>query len=703
MSANDLFEDASSNNLGFEGENQNIEEKQKDEQVDKQIQNDQEKKQEIEDKSLDNKDDHKENPDTSDSHETVQDHPVLPSRKPIHDSLKLNQQQLASPSSTLNQISYKPSANYLLQSKYQQINKKYEEKDPKSKRLISSGTENAKKTFNDIKNTVGGFNDIFEYKIDWEFWTQIVNDYDAVIANDAEKLHQVIKLGIPKEFRGIVWQVISRSKNFDLEELYMQLKNEKSIHEKSIKRDLTRTSFFTSIEKDNKSEELFNVIKAYSLFDPDVGYTQGMIFIIIPLIMNMTDSECFCLLVTLMKDYKLRDLFCPEMKGLHLFLYEFDKLLESYSPILYNHLVRQGIKSSMYASQWFLTFFAYKFPLNMVLRIYDIVITQGIESVLKFAINLMIKNETNLLALKFDGLLQFLKDNLFNIYINDDFVKEEGKKRFSILGGLRKKPTRSVTELKDDSLDTTTPTTGNSPSSSSVTVESSPASGVAASGLENLSKDPNAPSYLSSPQSYYNLNRFVNDSMEINLNPVDLAKYELEFENICTSEKDKISDIEDLKITNGKLRSEIKHAELLYNELNFNHTNIVQKMIDIKIKLPEILNENDDLENDIKGLRFDLKKFEEGDDESTNNELVERTTPTHDSSSMSSVSISNLKSPALPTFIENDIQQLLIENAKETEKFANLQEELDNLILEDERLNEELKNHKNGKWFSRWG
>lgn len=44
MSANDLFEDASSNNLGFEGENQNIEEKQKDEQVDKQIQNDQEKK-----------------------------------------------------------------------------------------------------------------------------------------------------------------------------------------------------------------------------------------------------------------------------------------------------------------------------------------------------------------------------------------------------------------------------------------------------------------------------------------------------------------------------------------------------------------------------------------------------------------------------------------------------------------------------------
>ena len=72
--------------------------------------------------------------------------------------------------------------------------------------------------------------------------------------------------------------------------------------------------------------------------------------------MNMNESECFCLLVTLMKEYGLRDLFCPEMKGLHVLLYEFDRLLESYSPVLYNHLVKQGIKSSMYASQWFLTF-----------------------------------------------------------------------------------------------------------------------------------------------------------------------------------------------------------------------------------------------------------------------------------------------------------------------------------------------------------
>ena len=67
----------------------------------------------------------------------------------------------------------------------------------------------------------------------------------------------------------------------------------------------------------------------------------------------------------------------PGNERLACFAYEFDRLLESYSPVLYNHLVKQGIKSSMYASQWFLTFFAYKFPLDIVLRIYDIIVTQG--------------------------------------------------------------------------------------------------------------------------------------------------------------------------------------------------------------------------------------------------------------------------------------------------------------------------------------
>ena len=107
----------------------------------------------------------------------------------------------------------------------------------------------------------------------------MVNDYDHVVNHELDKLNQCIISGIPKEFRGIIWQLVAKSKDSQLEDFYRQLKLESSIHEKGIKRDLTRTSFFTNVEAVSKSDELFNVIKAYSLYDPDVGYTQGMILL----------------------------------------------------------------------------------------------------------------------------------------------------------------------------------------------------------------------------------------------------------------------------------------------------------------------------------------------------------------------------------------------------------------------------------------
>ncbi|CCE82287.1 Piso0_002005 [Millerozyma farinosa CBS 7064] len=585
--------------------------------------------------------------------------PELPNRKSISDCLLMDQSYAhlintsSATSAELEEISRsyrKESSNFLLESKFKQLNKRYESRDSKFKESILNGTENVKRTFNDIKETVGGVSGMLGYEIDWEFWTRVVNDYEDVLQNDLDQLNDYISKGIPKEVRGIVWQVISRSKNFQLEEFYYQLKSEPSIHEKSIRRDLTRTSFYTNVQQANKSEELFNVIKAYSLFDPDVGYTQGMIFITVPLIMNMNESECFSLLVTLMKEYNLRDLFCPEMKGLHLILYEFDRLVEVNLPNLYNHLVKQGIKSSMYASQWFLTFFAYKFPLDMVLRIYDIIITQGAESLLKFAVNLMLRNEKNLLPLKFDKLLDYLKNNLFNFYVNENNKTSTGEsndlsrrasvsKRFSMLGAKR------------------------------------------ASGNNALANIPN----------YYKLDQLVNDSMQINVEPVDLTRFENEFESIYINEKSRIKEIDMIRVENGKLRHEIKELEKEYTGINSDHIDMVQKMVNVKVSLPEIVNDNEELKKSINALTRDIEELES----KTNARGVESASPGSNVST---------KSITLPANVENDIQELLAINAKETERSVNLEEELYNLQQEEMRLDTELHQAKNLKswFFGKW-
>jgi len=68
----------------------------------------------------------------------------------------------------------------------------------------------------------------------------------------------------------------------------------------------------------------------------------------------MPDEEAFCVLVRMMKSYDLRSLYVPDMPGLQLRLFQLDRLLEDLLPAVFLHLLRQGIKSSMWASQWLL-------------------------------------------------------------------------------------------------------------------------------------------------------------------------------------------------------------------------------------------------------------------------------------------------------------------------------------------------------------
>ncbi|KAM9899067.1 hypothetical protein OXX79_005942 [Metschnikowia pulcherrima] len=502
-------------------------------------------------------------------------------------------------------------ASSLLEARQSEISITFDAKDKTQQMAINSGMESVKKTYRDIRNTIGHLPTemLTSERIDWAFWDRVMHDYHDTVVHEQSQLGHAVAAGIPEEVRGIVWQLVARSKNPQLEELYFHLKTEPSMHEKAIKRDLTRTSFYTNVDAANKAVELCNVILAYSNFDPDVGYTQGMVFIAVPLIMNMTESECFCLLVTLMKDYGLRDLFCPEMRGLHLLLHQFDRLLAQKSPSLYNHLNRQGVRSSMYASQWFLTFFSYKFPLTVVLRIFDMVITQGVEAVLRLGLNLMLKNEPSLLRLDFDGLITFLKDSLFNVYVSDEFV-EEPNRRFSLLGRKPAKPAN------------------------------------------------------------YKLDSFIHDSMQVDVSPLDLARWRVEFDQMILHDVKRAAEIEALRAGNGQLRHEIKAVETQMYALNHDHLEAVQGLVAVKVALPELLGDVSELRAEVGSLESDISELERKLGANQEN---------------------------IPQDIEAQIQELLKQNAEETEKFTSLEEQLAELTLQNEALKAELK--KNKKWF----
>jgi hypothetical protein len=162
-----------------------------------------------------------------------------------------------------------------------------------------------------------------------------------------------------------------------------------------------------------------------------VGYTQGLAFVVAALLLNvgsrsfdsswqMPDEEAFCVLVRLMTSYNLRSHYLPDMPGLQLRLFQLDRLLEEVLPLLHTHLVRKGVKSSMYASQWFMTLFSYRFPTSLVSRVFDIVLAEGIEAMFRFSLALLKKSETRLVELEFEDILAYVQGDLFELYRRDE-------------------------------------------------------------------------------------------------------------------------------------------------------------------------------------------------------------------------------------------------------------------------------------------
>ncbi|XP_058493994.1 EVI5-like protein isoform X1 [Solea solea] len=243
----------------------------------------------------------------------------------------------------------------------------------------------------------------------WILWGRIVNEWEDVRKKKEKQLKELVRLGIPHHFRAIVWQLLCNAQNMPIKDQYSELLKMTSPCEKLIRRDIARTypehDFFK--EKDSLGQEvLFNVMKAYSLVDREVGYCQGSAFIVGLLLMQMPEEEAFCVFVKLMQDYRLRELFKPSMAELGLCMYQFESMIQEQLPDLHIHFQAQSFHTSMYASSWFLTIFLTSFPLPVATRIFDIFMCEGLEIVFRVGLAILQMNQTELIQLDMEGMLQ---------------------------------------------------------------------------------------------------------------------------------------------------------------------------------------------------------------------------------------------------------------------------------------------------------
>jgi hypothetical protein len=157
-----------------------------------------------------------------------------------------------------------------------------------------------------------------------------------------------------------------------------------------------------------------NVLMSYAVVDPDIGYTQGLNYLAGVALDVLDDEEAaFWLLVSILKDgskYRMNGLFVDGLGKLLFYFGNHEHLLYRTLPRLYNHFQNSGVRTSMYASAWYGTIFAASFPFPTVLRIWDVFLIDGADSLLQVSMTVLKDCEKELLALRELEPVRFLKN-----------------------------------------------------------------------------------------------------------------------------------------------------------------------------------------------------------------------------------------------------------------------------------------------------
>ncbi|EGG21568.1 ankyrin repeat-containing protein [Cavenderia fasciculata] len=244
--------------------------------------------------------------------------------------------------------------------------------------------------------------------------------------------------GIPDRVRGQAWRLLSESdlmlqKN---KTLYESLLEQSSQSELVIDLDVNRASRNHIYFRERYGQgqiSLFNVLKAYSNYDQEIGYTQGMSSIATLLVMYLPENEAFWTMERIMNkpEYGMRDLFTSGLPKVHQMMYVYDRLLEQHVPLVYKHFESMSIASVIYATKWFIICFLDTLPFSICLRLWDLIFSKGYNIVYSVAITLIKMNERNLLDKPFEDCFQVFK-SIEDMKLNEDtFIAMVMKNKFS--------------------------------------------------------------------------------------------------------------------------------------------------------------------------------------------------------------------------------------------------------------------------------
>lgn len=265
-------------------------------------------------------------------------------------------------------------------------------------------------------------------------WVKMLSHWDTPATK--EKLHRRIYKGIPNSLRIKIWcklldinRIKSEKNNVGKYHEMLRLAKQWSTDVRQIDSDVNRQFREHQFYRERYSEKqcsLFNILCAYSMYNSEVGYCQGMSGLAGILLMYMDEEDAFWALVVLLSDkkYAMHGLYIEGFPKLTRFLEHHDKILMKFMPKLKHHFDKFGLDAILYSLKWYFVCFVERVPFSLCLRVWDIYLLDGERVMVAMAYTILKLHKKAILKLNdMDLLVNFIQVKLHKDFgFEDDIV-----------------------------------------------------------------------------------------------------------------------------------------------------------------------------------------------------------------------------------------------------------------------------------------
>ncbi|KAJ3605697.1 hypothetical protein NHX12_027741 [Muraenolepis orangiensis] len=265
-------------------------------------------------------------------------------------------------------------------------------------------------------------------------WLDMLNHWDQWMAKKHSKVKLRCQKGVPPSLRGRAWLYLSggKVKREQNKGRFQALDSQPGdptwvdIIERDLHRQFPFHEMFVA-RGGHGQQDLFRVLKAYTLHHPEEGYCQAQAPIAAVLLMHMPAEDAFWGLVQIcdkyLPGYYSKGLEAVQLDGEILF-----SLLKKVSPVAHQHLKKHGLEPVLYMTEWFMCAFSRTLPWASVLRVWDMFLCEGVKVIFRVGLVLlrcMLGSQEKLK--RSQGLyetMQLLKD-IQPHYMKEDFLVKE--------------------------------------------------------------------------------------------------------------------------------------------------------------------------------------------------------------------------------------------------------------------------------------